>query len=239
MARIFGWVSSGFLLALLTAAVAGAGQVDGVVRFKGKPREPKELSLQSDAACMLEHPGQLRDEKFVVGEGRDGVYPLANVFVRVVSGLKQVPPPPPKTPVIIDQKGCVFIPHVAGLQVGQELRFRNSDNAMHNVHLMTRTSSAFNKGMPAGSPDLSYEFSAPEIMARARCDSHPWMGVYIGVVEHPFFAVTGLDGRFVLAGLEDGEYGVEAWQELLGTRTGRVTVTNGAGRIEFEYVKGE
>ncbi len=153
----------------------------------------------------------------------------------IKSGLPEGTYPLPEEPVLVDQENCRFVPHVIGVRTGQEVQFRNSDPTMHNVHLLAKNSPPFNRGMPAGSPDLSYRFNQAEVMAKIKCDAHPWMALFVGVVDHPFFAVTGNDGRFVIEGLPDGDYEIETWQELLKTRTARVTVSNGAATLNIVY----
>lgn len=210
-----------------------AGDVTGTVTFKGKPRTPRPVRMAADAACT--HEQAPVDEKLVLGEGKDGVYPVSLAFVYVKSGVPVQEYPVPTTPVVVDQKGCTYIPHVVGVQAGQEVQFKNSDNTMHNVHVISEHSPTFNRGMPAGAPHISCKFVKQEIMAKGKCDAHPWMGIYIGVCEHPFFAVTGLDGKFALSGLPDGKYEVEVWQQLLATQSAQVTVANGAGTLDFQY----
>ncbi|MDA1043692.1 MAG: hypothetical protein O3C57_00555 [Verrucomicrobia bacterium] len=226
-------VSSLFILCFATTGYAGT--ITGKVVYKGEPRPQREVKMSADPACLTSHNGAILDEKFVCGEAQGDVYPLANVFVYVKTGAPDVPAGVPAEPVMIDQKGCTFVPHVVGIRVGQTLQFKNSDKTMHNVHSLAKGSPAFNRGMPAGSPNISCTFSKPEIMVKLKCDVHPWMSVFVGVVDHPFFAVTGKDGQFTLDDLPDGEYEVETWQELLGSRNARVTVTAGVGTVELLY----
>ena len=73
-------------------------------------------------------------------------------------------------------------------------------------------------------------------MVKVKCDVHGWMSSYLGVVPHPFFAVTGDDGSFELKGLPPGEYTVEAWHEVYGTKTAEVTVADrDAQEITFTF----
>jgi plastocyanin len=221
----------------LAVVTVHAGAITGKVTFSGKPRPAKKLNMAADPVCTTLHTTSARDEKFVVGEGADQVYPLANVFVYVKSGAEKKDYPMPSGPLVIDQEGCKYIPHVAGARVGQEIQFKNSDKTMHNVHSLSKGSAPFNRGMPAGSPNASYKLAKSEVMVKMKCDAHPWMSCYIGAMEHPFFAVTGKDGSFTLDGLPDGEYEVEAWQELLKTKVAKVTVSGGSGSVNFEYTK--
>ncbi|NQU38332.1 MAG: hypothetical protein HQ523_00090 [Lentisphaerae bacterium] len=219
---------------ILSTAVAGT--IEGTVTYKGKPRPAKTISTDADPVCSMSHEA-IKDEKFVVGEGTDGVYPMGNIFVYVKSGYAEHPYPAATGPLVIDQKGCTYVPHVSGARVGQEVEFKNSDPTMHNVHSLGKNSPAFNRGMPAGAPNAGYAFKAPEVMVKIKCDAHPWMSCYVGVLDHPFFAVTETDGKFSIAGLDDGTYVVETWQELLGTLTGSVTVKDGSGTLDIQYTR--
>jgi len=222
---------------MLVAVAAQAGSITGTVTFKGKPRPAKSLKMGADPVCEALYTTPAKDEKFVVGAGEGEIRPLANVFVYVKSGAPKKDYPVPSKPLVIDQEGCKYIPHVVGARVGQEVQFKNSDRTMHNVHSLSKSSPAFNRGMPAGSPNAKYKFTKAEVMAKLKCDAHPWMSCYVGVLDHPFFAVTGDNGKFTIDGLDDGEYEVETWQELLKTRTAKVTVAGGAGTVDFEYTK--
>ena len=231
---------AGIILAVtcITAVTAHAGAITGKVTFKGKPRPAKKLNMGADAVCGAQHTTSARDEEFVVGDGVEDVYPLVNIFVYVKAGIKKKDSPVPSAALVIDQKGCQYSPHVSGVLVGQEIQFKNSDKTMHNVHsLSKKTAKLFNRGMPAGAPNASYKLTKPEVMAKVKCDAHPWMTCYIGAVDHPFFAVTGKDGAFKLDGLADGDYEVEVWQELLKTKVAKVTVSGGSGTVDFEYSK--
>jgi plastocyanin len=224
----------GLIGSMVSSALAGS--VEGTISYKGKPRPAKTIKMDADPTCSVTH-GAVKDEKFVVGEGVDGIYPLANIFVYVKDGYAKKDYPTPAGPLVIDQKACTYVPHVSGAMVGQGIEFRNSDPTMHNVHSLGKNSPPFNRGMPAGSPNAKYKFKAPEVMVKIKCDAHPWMSCYVGVLDHPFFAVTGQDGAFKIDGLADGQYQVETWQELLGTRTGAVTVKDGAGTLEIVYTR--
>lgn len=222
------------LALLMLVAAAQAGTLSGSVTFKGTPRAPRAVQMDADPTCSMGHTEPSMDEKFVVGTPRGDVYPVADVFVYVKSGLPARAYPPPAGPALINQVGCHYMPHVLGVRVGQPVQFKNSDETFHNVHSLS-TSSPFNLIMPSGSPNTEGVFTQPEVMAKLKCDAHPWMGCYVGVLPHPFFAVTTASGQFAIEGLDDGEYEVEVWQEIKGTRSARVTVANGQGTIDFQY----
>jgi plastocyanin len=133
----------------------------------------------------------------------------------------------PTTPVVIDQKGCVYTPRVVGVRVGQPIEVVNSDPTLHNVHALPMVNQEFNQGQPVQYSKLSRTFTAPEVMVRFKCDVHSWMAAWVGVVAHPYFAVTGADGSFQLPNLPPGTYTLEAWHEKLGPKTAKVTVAAG------------
>jgi hypothetical protein len=159
-------------------------------------------------------------ELLVVGPGNG----LKNVFVYVKDGLGARTYAVPTTPVMLDQKGCRYIPHVFGVQVGQPVQIANSDPTLHNVNSAPQNNRGFNFGQSPSTPAVTRTFDKPEIGVPFRCDVHTWMNAYAGVVAHPFFAVTADDGTFEIKGLPPGTYTIEAWHEQLGTQTQSVTV---------------
>ena len=154
---------------------------------------------------------------------------LKNVFVYVKDGLGNRRLRTPKTPVVLDQEGCRYMPHVFGVQVGQPLEIRNSDPTLHNVHAVPKINEEFNFGQPIKGMKSTGAFDKPEVMVSFRCDVHGWMNAYASVVTHPFFAVSKNDGTFEIKGLPAGTYTIEAWHERLGTQTQKVTVSAKAG----------
>ena len=134
------------------------------------------------------------------------------------------------------QKGCHYVPHVQGVQVGQPLQIVNSDSTLHNVHGMPKQSKEFNLGMPIQGMKLDRKFDKPEVMVKFKCDVHPWMNAYVGVLDHPFFAVSGADGQYEIKDLPAGTYTVEAWHEKFGVQTQEITVTDAAaGSADFSF----
>jgi len=157
------------------------------------------------------------------------------VLIYVKDGLSSKKYDAPKEKAVFDQEGCVYIPYVLGVQVGQEVVIQNSDNTLHNVHTLSTKNSSFNAGQPIKGHKLSKKFDKAETF-KVKCDVHSWMGAYIGVFSHPFFAVTGDDGSFTLKGLPAGNYTIEAWHEKYGTQTMKVTVgASDKKSVEFKY----
>lgn len=178
--------------------------------------------MDGDRKCAGMVPdGQRRTESYMVGS--DGA--LANVFVYVKTGLEGRSFPVPAEPVVLDQQQCWYVPRVVGVRVGQPFQVLNSDPLLHNVRSASTVNAPFNQGQPIQGIRYSHTFSADEVMVPFKCDVHAWMNAWVGVMNHPYFGVTGADGRFSLPNLPAGTYTVEAWHEAAGTASGSVTVT--------------
>lgn len=213
------FLSMTLLSALLTQA--WAGEVTGTIKWEGRAPKMKSLKMDADPVCMAQHEGEpALSEVLVLGEGNT----LANIFVRVIGGLPDKKYDPPKEPAVLDQKGCIYLPHVLGVMVDQKVRILNSDGILHNVNVQAKANRGFNLGMPKGMNEAVKSFSREEHMIAIKCNVHPWMKGFIGVMSHPFFDVTGLDGKFTIKGLEPGTYEIEAWHEKAGTRNAKVTI---------------
>jgi plastocyanin len=207
----------------------GTAVVAGRVRYEGEVPALRPLQMDADPGCAKKHATPPTNEMLVLGEGQT----LANVFVRVKGGLPGGRYPAPAEAAVIDQHGCQYVPHVLGVMAGQKVRILNSDGLLHNVHALPKVNKEFNMAMPASRTETEVSFDQEEVMFQVKCDVHPWMGAWIGVVTHPFFAVTGTDGLFRLEGLPAGSYEIEAWHERLGTQTLSVDAADGQG-VELE-----
>lgn len=194
----------------------GEGTITGKITFEGTAPKMQVIRMASDPLCMTEGA---TSEVLIVGQDNG----LVNAFVYVKDGLGDRTFQPPKTPVVLDQDGCRYSPHVFGVQAGQPIRILNSDNTLHNVNARARNNPEFNLSQPKAGMENIRTFESPEIMVPFRCDVHGWMNAYAGVVPHPFFAVTKEDGTFEIKGLPEGTYTLEAWHERLGTQTTMVT----------------
>jgi plastocyanin len=221
------WLAFGLAALTVTSAAAQTGTITGRVVFKGTPPKPKEVSASAmkaaDAKCAALHKGKpLQIAEVQVGPNGG----LKWVLVYIKGGVKGNFKPPTK-PVIVDQTGCLFVPHAVAVQAGQPVEFRNSDPLLHNIRANSKQGQSFNIAQPVKGMKQVRKFSKPEIGIQLRCDVHWWMAGYLHVLPHPFFAITGDDGTFTIKGVPAGTYRLEAWHEKLGTQTKTVTVKPG------------
>ena len=213
---------------------ATAGSVMGMITLEGTPPAPEEIRMNSDPACV-ELATETQTEYYAVG-GEGG---LGNVFIHVKEGLEGHSFPAATDTVTMNQQGCRYIPHVFGIRVGQTLEILNSDATLHNIHASPASNDEFNMGQPIQGMRFERTFDSPEIMVPFQCDVHSWMNAYLGVLDHPYFAVTGEDGKFDISNLPPGDYVVEAWHEILGAQTQNVTVGEGAtAELSFTFTAG-
>ena len=200
---------------------ATAGEVKGMVSLEGTAPANEAIRMNADPACVKAASGPQTAETIIVGTGGTS---LANVFVYVKDGLGNYVYDTPTTPAVLDQKGCRYTPHVFGVRVNQPVEIVNSDPTLHNVHALPKANREFNNGQPIQGMKMTHTFTAKEVMVPFKCDVHGWMNAYVGVLDHPYFAVTGNDGTFSLASLPAGTYTIEAWHEKLGASTQSVTI---------------
>jgi plastocyanin len=213
---------------------ATLGGVRGMVHFSGKTPERVKIDMSQDPVCAMTGGDNYTEQYVVKGGG------LANVYVYVKSGPAAAMSAPAvnMAPVVLDQVGCKYVPHVIAVMQGGVVEFRNSDGTMHNVH--TLPAAAGNAPVdvsegPRGAPETK-RFDAPEIMMPVRCNNHPWMNAFINVSATPFFAVTDANGKFEIKGLPAGTYTLGAVHEKLGEQTMTVTVApQETGKADFTY----
>lgn len=217
-------VSLGFLV----PQPASAAGIDGTVRFTGTPPPNALIRMGADPNCLQANAGKRVTQETVVVNSNGT---LKNVFVRLTGSVPGAPAP--AQPVVVDQKGCVYHPRVVGARVGQALQVTNSDDTLHNIH--SHGGDVFNVGQPRAGVKSNFTLKSEGVLF-LRCDVHPWMTGYVGVVSHPYFAVTGDDGAFHLANVPPGRYTLEAWHERFGILTQPVEVTaSGSAKAEFAY----
>lgn len=191
--------------------VAFAGDVTGKVTLHGAPLPEKNIDF-GDICGPLPHTVKTT-RYYVLGKDNG----LADVFVYISKGLEGKKFTPPSDPVDIDQTGCMYYPYVVGAMVGQTLRFKNSDSFMHNIHGMPKVdgNTEFNVAEPSQGDINDTKFkesiTKPEVLVKVKCDVHQWMFCYVGVQDHPFFAVTDKDGNFKISNVPPGKYTLTAY----------------------------
>jgi len=210
--------------------VKGAS-ISGKVTIKGDVKKRKKIKMDADPKCAALHAdAPLMDD--IVVDANGGVQ---WAFVYVKKGAEGKKPSDPQPPAVINQVGCRYEPHVLGIVVGQELSIKNSDDLLHNIHALPFTNKEFNFGQPSKGLEEKKQFTAAEVMVKVKCDVHPWMSAWVGVLEHGFFAVSGADGTYAIpGGLPDGAYTVEVWHEGFKSVMQDVTVKGGTATAMFE-----
>jgi len=215
------------------AVVTGgmAGTLSGKISFEGAAPEQEAVKMDADPICKMQHSADVHAEKLVVNSNGT----LKNVLVYVKEGLGEQKYDVPAEPVLLDQKGCQYFPHVFGMRAGQTLKILNSDDTLHNVHCKTRQASLFNLAMPFKGLELEQKIEQAD-MVKFVCEVHPWMNAYAGVFNHPFFSVSSDQGAFEIKDLPAGNYVIEAWHERCGLQTQNVTVAEGESKsLDFSF----
>ena len=225
---------AGFAAAL---QVATAGNVTGKVTFKGTPTPDKDVSqeMKTDANCGKLHTTAPKIRYCIVGA--DGALADVVVVLKGVPNAKSTGAA--AAPLVLDQKGCEYIPYVAAAQTGQKIVVKNSDPTTHNVHPTPANTAGGNKeanqAQFAGGADLNFTFPGAESFLRFKCDVHPWMFSYITIVDHPYFAVTGKDGTFTIKDVPAGKYTITAFHRkaAMAGQDQSVEVTADGGKSDF------
>ena len=222
------------------ASKGDEGSISGKVSYTGTAPEAKKIDTSADSACTAKSP-TLMTEDWIVKDGK-----LANTFVYIkdgtIDGAKKVTEyvwPAPSTPATLDQNGCHYKPHVMGVVVKQDITITNSDPTNHNIHFTPKNNPDWNQAQANGAGPMTHKLMAAEVLVPVKCNQHPWMKAYVGVLKHPFFAVSGEDGSFTIKGVPPGKYTVVAWHEggANGTeKTMEVTVpAKGAATADFTF----
>jgi len=194
---------------------ATVATVSGTVKFDGTAPKPSKIDMSQDPACK----GSNEAENVMVSGGD-----LANVFVYIKDGLGTRTFDVPKNPVVLDQSGCKYHPHVLGVMTGQTVQIKNDDQTTHNIHPTPKDNREWNESQPPSSPAIEKTFAREEIMLPVKCNQHPWMKMYISVVKSPFYAVTDKSGKYEIKGLPPGDYTIAFVHEKLGEQDQKVTV---------------
>ena len=187
--------------------LSSAADITGKVVLKGTPKPEITIDMSSDPKCGALHSGPVTTRHYVAGPGGG----LANVFVYIKSGAKPSASPPSDVPLLLDQVGCEYMPYVAGVQVNQKFKIKNSDPTLHNIHPLPTVNKEFNIAQAVKDQVNEKVFDKPEVMVKFKCDVHPWMFAYVGVLDHSYFAVTDKEGNYKISGLPNGKYTIEAY----------------------------
>jgi len=198
--------------AVQPADPAAGATIRGTVSFAGVPPRPVPIDMSADSGCQ----GANSSESIVVNDGR-----LQNVFIYLDGGFTFSPSP---EPVVVEQRGCRYVPHVVAVAVTQPVEFRNTDSTNHNIHGMPQANDAWNTSQPGQAPPTTRRFRHAEAMIPVKCNQHPWMKMYINVSDSPFFAVTDAQGHFEMRGIPPGTYDLVFVHETMGNQRHKVTV---------------
>ena len=189
------------------------GSISGTITFTGAPPAPKPISMEQDPVCASSNPSATAEDLVVNGDK------LQNVFIYIKDGkigdknVSSFKFDVPSQPVKLDQHGCHYVPHVLGIQTNQAFEVVNSDPTAHNVNVDAKLNDKFNQGQSPGAAPISKQFKRAETVIPVKCNQHPWMRAYVGVLSHPFYAVSDKDGHFEIKGVPPGTYTVIAWHE--------------------------
>ncbi len=213
-------------------APEATGSVVGRVVFEGeRPEAAPDLTIGVKESKGCVHGDETMDatDRSLLISDAGGV---ADVVLTISDRSREAVAP--TEPVIIDQYGCRFEPHITVVPVGTTVRYKNSDAVNHNVHTYPVKNKQMNNTIAAGASDEQTLEKAEAI--RISCDIHPWMNSYLLVTDDPVYAVSDADGSFKLEGLPPGTYKVNYWHEKLGKgKSEEVTVVAGkAASLELK-----
>ncbi len=222
-----------FIILFCFISISHAGDIKGKVKYDGKPPKKKPLRMDADPVCGSSHSSKVFAESFKVNA--NGELAECIVYLKDVSYSGGIP----NTAVELDQKGCIYMPHVFGIQAGQELLIKNSDATLHNIHSMPKKNKEFNFAMPKVVKTKKAKFDSSEDPFYIKCDVHPWMKTWVLVSDHPYYAVTDSNGNYEIKGVPAGTYEVVCWQEKFKKRVivDKVTVGNGSVTKNFTFTR--
>ena len=215
-----------------TVDASTAGSVSGKVTLTGKPAPEKAINMSAEPYCQKAHSSPVIPPTVVADDKGN----LGNVIIFVKDGLGDYVFDTPKDSVPLEQKGCMYDPHVVALMVGQTFEVKNDDQTTHNIHPMPKDNREWNKSQAPGTSPIDESFARPEIAIPVKCNVHPWMKSYIFVFKNPYYAITSKDGTFQLKNLPPGTYTIEAWQEKYGTQDQTVTIgPKDSKTVDFKF----
>jgi len=231
-------MTAGPHVAAPAAQAAATGTITGRVRLMSAAPASPIIRMGADPLCSRANAGKRLTQEIVLRSADGG---LANAFVDLQGAFPATPvPAAPVTPVTIEQRGCIFVPRVVGIRVGQTLQVTNSDPTGHNVHSLSTRGNAFNVSQPLTGMKSTFPLKNADVVMRIKCDIHSWMVSYVGVVAHPYFGVSGENGTFRITGVPAGRHAIRVWHERYGRLTATVEVKAGAtATVDFAYTGSE
>jgi len=227
-------ITGGAFFALLLAPASIAATVTGKVFFSGPKPVVRNLDMSANPACQRAHSTPQKTETAVLNSNGTLKYTL----VWIKSGLPAKAWPTPAAHATIEQKGCMYTPHVLAVMTNQAIDIKNDDPTNHNIHPLPKINQEWNESQPPKGDIKTKSFPREEVMIPVKCNVHPWMRAYIAVVHDPFFAVTGDDGTFTIKDLPAGTYTLEAFHETYGAVDQQITVgANDSKTVDLTYKK--
>jgi len=212
--------------------LARAGDITGTISLKGTPPAEREITpIKDNPDCVAMYPTDLPKTKFYVVDASGN---LADVVV-YLKGVPSASTGATADPVLLDQKGCLYSPQIMAVQTGQKIIVKNSDPCVHNIHTMPKQNPESNQVQMPGGADLTFTFDKPEPFLKFQCDVHPWMFAWVSVFDHPYFAVSGKDGKFTIKNVPPGKYTLEAAHRKLGTQDADIEVKADGASQNFTF----
>lgn len=199
---------------------ATAGTVTGTIRFEGALPQMRTINMIDVPNCAKAHSTPVMTESVVPGDNGT----LQNVVVYLQGDFSGYSFPQSSQPVKVEQRGCIYSPHVAAVMTGDSLQVTNEDQVTHNINAISQFRQGWNETQLSGSAPVLRRLVHEEIPMTVKCTMHPWMRFYLVVLSHPYFQVTGKDGQFTLRHVPPGTYTLAAWQETYGTKKQSITI---------------
>ena len=222
----------------VVAQAADWGSLKGRILVDGTAPTPAPLAVTKDAYCVDKKPV---NESIVIG--KDNALVNAVVYLKVATGQKVTVAPEydakMKEPVVLDNNGCSFKPHITLIRVGQTLDIKNSDPVGHNTNVAVF---AFNQTIPTGGQTQVKASTAGTLPQPVVCNIHPFMKGYVLALDHPYMTVTGEDGTFEIKNIPVGKHDFQFWHEASGylkdlTLKGGKTDRRGKAELTIEAGK--
>ncbi|MBI4530007.1 MAG: carboxypeptidase regulatory-like domain-containing protein [Candidatus Latescibacteria bacterium] len=218
-----------YVFSYTAVTVTNGGTISGTVTYVGTAQAPKVIQINKDVEVCGKEPHH--DQSLVVGANKG----VADVIVSITNVQQGKGVDALGATFTIDQRVCVYRPHVQIIPVNAPVKILNNDGILHNIHTFSVKNPPFNKAQPKFKKEMTETFKVPELVP-VKCDAHGWMSAYLKVVDHPYHAVTDANGKYTIKDVPPGTYTVEFWQETLKTQTKQVTVQAGAtATLDLQY----